>query len=42
MTEEEHAALHDITCCWLWIRENMLTAFPGELVTKHDALFLEG
>ena len=41
-SDEEHQSLHDITCCWLWLRSHMETTFPGEVLAKHDELFMEG
>ena len=42
LSEDGHLNLHDIACCWLWLRKFMVTTFPGELVEKHDTLFANG
>ena len=42
LTEEQHADLHDVTCCWLWVKERLKKQFPGELVGKHEELFSNG
>jgi len=42
LTEEQHADLHDLTCCWLWVKERLKKQFPGELVEKHEELFYNG
>ena len=42
LTEEQHAALHDISCLWLWLRKQMETEFPGDVISRHDELFANG
>lgn len=42
LSEDGHLNLHDVVCCWLWLRKSMVTTFPGELVDQHDALFANG
>ena len=42
LTEEQHADLHDVACCWVWIREQLLTRFPGDMVNKRDEMFANG
>ena len=42
LSDEAHQNLHDIVCCWLWLRKHMVNAYPGELVAQHDTLFANG
>lgn len=42
LSEDAALVLFDNTCLWLWMREKMVTAFPGETVDKHDKLWQEG
>lgn len=40
--EQAQMELHDVTCCWLYLRKHMELHFPGELLTQHDQLFQQG
>ena len=42
LSEEGHIALHDITCCWLWLRSYMERTFPASVVDQHVELFENG
>ena len=42
LDEDAHVLLHDITCCWLWLRERLQRAFPNEVVDRYDDLFMKG
>ena len=42
LSDEQHADLHDVACCWVWIREQLKKHFPGEMVEKHDEMFANG
>ena len=42
MDEDAHILLHDITCCWLWLRERLQRAFPNDVVDRYDELFSKG
>ena len=37
-----HEHLHDVTCCWVWVREKMKTTFPADVLARHDELWSEG
>lgn len=34
LSEDEHVLLHDICCCWIWLREKLVQSFPTAIVQK--------
>ena len=42
LSEDDHVALHDITCCWLWLRAYMERTFTASVVSQHIELFENG
>lgn len=42
ISEDEHLALHDICCCWIWVRDQMQRSFNKDIMDKHDDLFENG
>ena len=42
LSDEQHADLHDVACCWVWIREQLKKHFTGEMVEKHNEMFASG
>ena len=42
LSEDEHILLHDICCCWIWLREKLAQSFPTAVVEKYDGLFEKG
>ena len=39
---EAHFILHDVCCLWIWLRAKMEVTFTGEILKKHDELFMSG
>lgn len=39
---EQHKLLHDMTCCWIYVRTYMLRTFPGDVVSKHEEMWRTG
>ena len=42
LSEDDHVALRDITCCWLWLRAYMERTFTASVVSQHIELFENG
>jgi hypothetical protein len=34
--------LHDVCCLWIWLRAKLVLSFSGEVIQKHDELFMNG
>ena len=39
---DQHEHLHDVTCCWLYVRAYMEKVFPGDIISKHDEMWEKG
>ena len=39
LSEENHVELHDCTCLWLYVKDQMSKSFPGEVGDRHQELF---
>lgn len=39
---EQHEHLHDVTCCWLYVRAYMEKVFPGDVISKHEEMWQKG
>lgn len=42
LSDESHVELHDLTCLWLYVKDQMGKSFPGEVVDRHQELFDNG
>jgi len=42
LSDEEQVLLHDVCCCWLWVKKQMASHFTAEVVDQHQLLFNEG
>ena len=42
LDEAGHLALHDAVCLWVWLRPKLAAEFPGDVVARHEELFMKG